>query len=550
VDRSIRFLRTIFVDRFWRAGGATERGVERFGPLSRGIGAGTHLEEPAPFEVVRVFERRAWWRGRARKIAWYSVGMNSTAALSDRELLARMPSLVSRERRASAEVVAHLVEIERRRLYLGEASSSLFAYCRERLGYSEDEALKRMRVARLAQKVPAVLDELRSGAIHLTGLSVLSNYLAPENANVLLPEARGKSRREIERLVARLFPRPDVEPRVTPIAGPGTGGVVTGPGTGADEFRGRVEPLSASRYRVEFSASREFCGKLERARELLSHSVPSGDLATLFERALDELIEREVRRREGAGVPRKRRELRSGSRRVPVEVARLVWERDGARCAFVNAEGRRCSERRFLTLEHRLPFAFGGPPTIENVCLLCAPHNLHTAREAFGQAFMERKRAQRKRPARTPDGANTDAKRDAKAETHADAECEAKTETHADAECEAKTETHADAECEAKTETHADAECEAETDAKRESKDETGAKLETETETDPKLTWGAARTQGTRSVYEQALSALTRLGFGRSHVVRALDATAGGEQDAATLVRAALVQLTPQLPRA
>src|SRR6187200_732367 len=85
-----------------------------------------------------------------------------------------MPCLSDRE------LLAHLVEINRRRLYLGEACSSLFAYCRERLGYSEDGALKRMRVARMAQEVPAALDELRSGRIHLTGLFVLSRYVTPE----------------------------------------------------------------------------------------------------------------------------------------------------------------------------------------------------------------------------------------------------------------------------------------------------------------------------------------------------------------------------------
>jgi len=184
--------------------------------------------------------------------------------LSDRELLARMPTLVRAERMASAEVIAHLMEIDRRRLYLGEACSSLFAYCRERLGYSEDGALKRMRVARLALVVPAALDELRSGRIHLTGLFVLSRYVTPENADELLGEARGKSRSELEQLLARLFPRPDVAERIAPIAGLGAGGVVVaGPGASADEFRGRTEPLSASRYHVEFTASSEFCEKLE-----------------------------------------------------------------------------------------------------------------------------------------------------------------------------------------------------------------------------------------------------------------------------------------------
>src|SRR6187399_997479 len=334
--------------------------------------------------------------------------MQSMPTLSDRELLARMPTLVRAERTASAEVIAHLMEIDRRRLYLGEACSSLFAYCRERLGYSEDAALKRMRVARLALVVPAALEELRNGTIHLTGLFVLSRYVTPENADELLGEARGKSRSELEHLLARLFPRPDVAERIAPIAGLGAGGAVTGPGASGVEFRGRTEPLSASRYRVEFTASSEFCEKLERARELLSHSLPSGDLATLLERALDELIEREVRRHQGAGKPRRRRELQLGSRHVPVEVARVVWERDGFRCAFVDVEGRRCSERRFLTLEHRIPFAFGGLPTMENLCLHCAPHNAYTAREAFGQALLGRKRAQRKRAgAKAKDEATT-----------------------------------------------------------------------------------------------------------------------------------------------
>jgi 5-methylcytosine-specific restriction endonuclease McrA len=168
-----------------------------------------------------------------------------------------------------------------------------------------------------------------------------------------------------------------------------------GPGAGEGEARGRVEPLSASRYRVEFTASSEFHDKLERSRELLSHSVPSGDLAVLIERALDALIANEVRRRMGAGEGRKRRKLKIGSRHVPVEVARMVWERDAARCAFVDDEGRRCSERRFLTLEHRVPYSLGGPPTVENVCLLCSGHNGHTARQAFGAAYVDRKRAER-----------------------------------------------------------------------------------------------------------------------------------------------------------
>src|SRR5919108_4957613 len=102
---------------------------------------------------------------------------HSLSSVSDAALLARMPGLVRAERTATADVIEHLVELEQRRLYLDQACGSLFAYCRERLGYSENEALKRVRVARLAQRLPRVLDELRSGAVHLTGLFLLSQHL-------------------------------------------------------------------------------------------------------------------------------------------------------------------------------------------------------------------------------------------------------------------------------------------------------------------------------------------------------------------------------------
>ncbi|MFZ5892937.1 MAG: HNH endonuclease [Myxococcota bacterium] len=312
--------------------------------------------------------------------------MRFDASLSNAELLARMPVLASRERGATAEVIEHLMEIDRRKLYLGQACSSLSAYCRERLGYSEDEAGKRVRVARLARDVPAVLDDIRNGRIHLTGLFLLAPHVNRDNADELLGEARGKSRREIERLIAARFPRPDVAESIKPTVTPTSA-------TGGE----RLKPLSATTVLVQFTASSELYAKIERARELLSHSIPGGELAAVLERAVDELIQREEKRRLGAGVPRKRRPLHEASRHVPVEVARAVWQRDGAQCSFVDPKGRRCSERRFITIEHKVPFARGGAPTVENLCLLCSPHNSYTAELAFGAEHVERKKQESRR---------------------------------------------------------------------------------------------------------------------------------------------------------
>ena len=49
----------------------------------------------------------------------------------------------------------------------------------------------------------------------------------------------------------------------------------------------RLEPLSADRYKVQFTADQELKDKLDRARDLLRHANPSGDLGVIVNRALD-----------------------------------------------------------------------------------------------------------------------------------------------------------------------------------------------------------------------------------------------------------------------
>ena len=83
--------------------------------------------------------------------------MQSPAQLSDSELLARTARLAHGERRATASLVAHLAEIETRRLYLGEACSSLFTYCIRVLRLSEPAAYNRIQAARAVRRFPAVL---------------------------------------------------------------------------------------------------------------------------------------------------------------------------------------------------------------------------------------------------------------------------------------------------------------------------------------------------------------------------------------------------------
>ena len=60
--------------------------------------------------------------------------------LSDHHLLAAVQRLAGDERRATAQLVASLAELDARRLYLGEGCSSLFTYCTQVLHLSEHAA--------------------------------------------------------------------------------------------------------------------------------------------------------------------------------------------------------------------------------------------------------------------------------------------------------------------------------------------------------------------------------------------------------------------------
>jgi hypothetical protein len=81
-------------------------------------------------------------------------------------------------------------------------------------------------------------------------------------------------------------------------------------------------------------------------------------------------------------------------------VRREVFERDAARCTFVDSSGQRCREMRGLELYHLLAFAHGGKHRPHNLTLRCRPHKTLAAEEDFGRELMEQKRALRHEPFR------------------------------------------------------------------------------------------------------------------------------------------------------
>ena len=152
-----------------------------------------------------------------------------------------------------------------------------------------------------------------------------------------------------------------------------------------------VEPLSPSRYKIQFTASGELRDKLERLQDLMD-----SDLAAVIEAAVTEKLERlEAKRFAETKSPRKTLEetdTSPKSRYLPAAVRRFVSRRDGNQCRFVSETGRRCPERRGLEFHHEEPFGRGGGHDPDTISLMCKRHNTYFAEREYGKELMKRYR--------------------------------------------------------------------------------------------------------------------------------------------------------------
>lgn len=374
--------------------------------------------------------------------------MNELTNLSDDALVASLEDICAKESGLKARFILHLMEVEERRLHLKAAYSSMFDFCTRRLGMSEGAAYRRITVVRLARRFPRLLASLERGDVSLETLALVRNHLTEANVDEVLAAVTRKSTRQVEEILASRAPQPDATSLIrrlpdgaAPVAH-GTEADVAGAGqaTGAGHpasstrasrtataSRGRIEPIADARYRLQITASAELCAKVERARALLRHRNPSGDLSIVIERALDALIDKLEKER--LGKPARPRSTASGSaettaataettaataettaatiratRAAPTKRAscavarpgisralrREVFERDGERCTFVSSDGARCPSQAFLELDHVQPHALGGETSAANLRVMCRAHNGLRAEQSFGRSVVER----------------------------------------------------------------------------------------------------------------------------------------------------------------
>jgi len=329
----------------------------------------------------------------------------SLTKISDHALLSSLTAINKNIQQTTAEHLAHIAEVDHRKLYRQQACSSMFVYCTERLGLSEAATAKRIHVARAARRWPVLFDYVAAGKVHLAGAALLAPHLTDENHRRVLERACRKSKRQIEHLVAELSPQPDVASSIRRLPAPKSSAPAakvslfqvdepTAVTPQRPQHRPIVAPLAPHRYKVQFTADTALHQKIAEAQVLMRHTNPTGDITEVFDAAMTLLVAKLKKQRFGATKsPRKsRKKVKTGSRHVPAAVKRAVHARDQGQCSYCDAKGRRCSARGMLEYDHIEPFARGGPTTADNLRLRCRAHNTQHAEDAYGKLFMRQAR--------------------------------------------------------------------------------------------------------------------------------------------------------------
>ncbi len=284
--------------------------------------------------------------------------------------MSRLEEFVQEERERLPWFIACLGELDRRKALETRGYSSTFDYCVRRLGLSEDEACRRIQAARAAVSRPQLLPALAEGRLSLTAVSRIAPYVRRPDAPALIARAEGKSSRELEAILAPLNPVPVKRDTVRAVA-------VTAPGPDGARAEARVE--------FAFQGSPALRAAIDRVKELLAHKLPLGGLNDV----LLEVIRDYLVRNDPQGTLKLGRTAPvRGASSIAAAVRRTVWARDGGRCVFVGPDGIRCQSRRVLEFDHREPRSRGGKDSVENLRLLCRPHNDTERRRILGEGTL------------------------------------------------------------------------------------------------------------------------------------------------------------------
>lgn len=306
-------------------------------------------------------------------------------SLTDTQLEKSIESVRARELTTLSEMLAHLREIDRRRLYSKRGFRSLHDYAIRKLRYAEDQAHRRVSAARLVRDLPEIESKIVDGSLKLTHLTDAQTFFrkvdhTKEEKLVILQKLENTTRAEARKVLQREEELArysfEADKKLAEVIETLRG---LHPHLNFDELMRKVcllahEKLDPTTAAAAVGAAGKTLANFRAARKISRKPDEDVPLATL------DLRKNESSTNSLSDNPDAREKA---SRYIPTPVRRQVW---------INAQGKcqLCSSKFALEYDHILPFGLGGRSCAENLRLLCRNCNQRKAIESYGLAKMSK----------------------------------------------------------------------------------------------------------------------------------------------------------------
>lgn len=258
--------------------------------------------------------------------------------LTDKQLLKDTKELAADLRKITTQLLHHILEVDKRKLFSELGYNSLFVYVVQELGFSEGSAARRINAAKLLKEIPELEKKIEDGDLTLSHLTKASDKFKQEQITDLefkkdvIATIENTSARECDKTLSEI-----IIPNNLPI-----------------------EPVRMF-HPVHINMSEETFTKFEEVRGLLAHRRLTRDemFETIFQITSEQL------KKEKFKTNSKLPPASSDTKYIPVGLKKATYEK--YKCCV------KCGSTYALEVNHIVPYALGGKTELSNLNLLC--HN-------------------------------------------------------------------------------------------------------------------------------------------------------------------------------
>lgn len=237
---------------------------------------------------------------------------------------------------AQSELLDLIQEVDRTRIFVKLGQKSCFAYCVSELKLSEDMTCNLTTVARKSFEVPELKQAVKEG-LSIAKARKICAIITPENQEHWIRLARNLTYAELDREIAREFPKERVKESAKAVGG--------------------------DRFKITLGLDGDALELFRQVQDLVS---TKRNIAATLEETLIEIMEEYADRHHP---------LAKAERARKAGADHEVNQRDGNRCQAENPDGTLCGATRWLHKHHVVPRSLGGTDEPENLITLCSFHH-------------------------------------------------------------------------------------------------------------------------------------------------------------------------------